>query len=273
MADHGSIDPVALLPSKRSRRDLNWQLCIICQTTQKEESLCESSEQGINKIKKACDIRLSHNDLSYENTLYRLMPFVDSLTDNKPKWHKSCYASFTSKVNLHSITKRHNQKKPDERLHSDAPDAYPTLTRIAVPQVRKLNIFKTVLSLHIYVSCLLSPYSSLQENNIFFQVDWKKCIFCQSRKREVIHLVQSFEVHERIHRCAAADYALKCRIGQNDLVAYEAHYHKCCKVKAERKPLPNSYDVSDRILRKTAIHQACHSCQSRSGKWLCLQYG
>ena len=43
------------------------------------------------------------------------------------------------------------------------------------------------------------------------------------------------EVNKLIHTCAATDYALKCRIGQNDLVAYEAHYHKSCRLTALRK--------------------------------------
>ena len=60
-----------------------------------------------------------------------------------------------------------------------------------------------------------------------------------------MHKVQSFEINEVIHKCAETDHALKCKIGQNDLVAYEAHYHKNCKRKAVRRCTVATTDSSD----------------------------
>ena len=62
-----------------------------------------------------------------------------------------------------------------------------------------------------------------------------KCVFCQKRKRESVHQVHSVEMNRFIHQCAKTDYALKCRVGENDLIAYKAHYHKSCKIAANRK--------------------------------------
>lgn len=80
---------------------------------------------------------------------------------------------------------------------------------------------------------------------LYFQVDLTECIFCQRSKRENFHLVQSFGVHNLIHKCIAEDYALKCRTGQNDLVAYEAHYHKTCRIKIERKSTTSTIGSAD----------------------------
>ena len=43
------------------------------------------------------------------------------------------------------------------------------------------------------------------------------------------------EMSKFIHHCAKTDHALKCSVGENDLIAYEAHYHKSCKIAANRK--------------------------------------
>ena len=66
------------------------------------------------------------------------------------------------------------------------------------------------------------------------KVDWTKCIFCQSRKHDKIHLVQTINVDTAIKKIAVTNHIIKCRIGQNDLIAYETHYHKSCKHQAEK---------------------------------------
>ena len=43
------------------------------------------------------------------------------------------------------------------------------------------------------------------------------------------------EMSKFIHHCAKTDYALKCCVGENDLIAYKAHYHKSCKIAANKK--------------------------------------
>ena len=133
MSDENNMDSVVLLPIKRRRSDLNWQLCIICQTIKPDESVSDGSVQGIDRVKEACEIRLNHKDTSYESTLDRLVPFINSLPDKIPKWHKICYASFTSKINLQRIIKRHQPEQPRQHEVVNVPA---TLTRQTVPQVR-----------------------------------------------------------------------------------------------------------------------------------------
>jgi hypothetical protein len=140
---------------------------------------------------------------------------MPELASKEPVWHKSCYASFRSKQNLLIITKRNSvDEQPDQPDNANVPT-----TRTEVPKV-----------------------------------DWTKCIFCQSCKRENVHQVQSKEVHRAINKIAEQDHYLKCRIGDNDLIAYEAHYHKSCKYQAENKQATDisSQTESESISNDTA---------------------
>ena len=100
-----NIQPVTSFPVKRKKVDLNFQLCILCQL-HKAESLSNGSQQGTNKIKESFEIRAACKDISYSDIIDLLSPYISNLLDNKPRWHKSRYATFTNKVNLHSIQYR-----------------------------------------------------------------------------------------------------------------------------------------------------------------------
>ena len=50
----------------------------------------------------------------------------------------------------------------------------------------------------------------------------------------------SYSVNNSILDVARTDYKRKCRIDENDLIAFEALYHKSCKLKAKRnRPTEN----------------------------------
>ncbi|KAG0711672.1 hypothetical protein GWK47_002241 [Chionoecetes opilio] len=190
------IEPLTVLPTKRRKTETNCSLCMFCQFP---ESLSDGSSQGITEVLSAFNERLSFEN---NDTLTRLLPYMTADCSSKqPKWHKSCYASFTSSNNIRVAQKRHQQTNPSA-LDKNSPGACTSsrsLTRVAVPKV-----------------------------------DWNKCIYCQCRKREKIHQVQSDEVEMAIYTHAKYDASLKCKIGENDLKAYEAHYHSSCKYQAER---------------------------------------
>lgn len=197
-----NIDPVAVVPPKRRKITVNYKMCLICQTSS-SSNISEGTELGIAKIQEACHIRRSHEDDSFTKAL-DIITSVDSLSENNPKWHKACYASFTSKVNLQNVIERHQRNQllgeqpgPSHKTPEQEENA---------PLTRK----------------------------IVQHVNWKLCIFCQQRKRDTIHLVQSEGVQNLIRQKADFDYKLKCRIGANDLIAYEAHYHKSCKYQTEK---------------------------------------
>ena len=193
-----NIQPVTSFPVKRKKVDLNFQLCILCQL-HKAESLSNGSQQGTNKIKESFEIRAACKDISYSDIIDLLSPYISNLLDNKPRWHKSCYATFTSKVNLQSIQDRSTKKENTDSL-------------------RPSTSSKVVLTRH-----------AVQD------VDWAKCIFCQKRKKtEKVHQVQSVDVKDAFHQFTEHDYSLKCKIGVSDLIMSKAHYHNTCKLKAQR---------------------------------------
>ena len=117
MAD--GIQPVTSFPMKRKRSDLNFQLCVLCQGN-KSEPLSNGSHQGINRINESLQIRASCKDVSYSDIIDLLSLYISNLLDYKPRWHKSCYAAFTSKVNLHSIQDRLNKDENPLTLISPA---------------------------------------------------------------------------------------------------------------------------------------------------------
>lgn len=50
-------------------------------------------------------------------------------------------------------------------------------------------------------------------------------------------------VNSNIKELAKRDYKVKCIIGENDLIADEAHYYKTCYIKAERQTVTKQPDT------------------------------
>ena len=102
-------------------------------------------------------------DEAFSETVHRLQDEIVNLEGHDPKWHKSCYASFTSSVNIQRLQQRSKRCGDDEVLkQEDVP-----LTRKVVPDV-----------------------------------NWERCIFCQTKKREALHQVQSMDVQGSIYNVA-----------------------------------------------------------------------
>ena len=203
--DDQTIVPTVVLPVKKRRVETNWTKCVFCQGT---DTLSCSSQQGIHKVYSSLLERLLHESTDLVTRLRNDLSSVDHLLSKQPKWHKSCYASFTNRSNIDLVKKRHSDMSPFVNTDGASGSTRPQ-TRIIVPKV-----------------------------------DWKKCIYCQSRKRDKVRQVQSDEVEATIKGHAKFDENLKCRIGENDLISYEAHYHPSCKYKANR---PTDPDVNSKI--------------------------
>ncbi len=116
---------------------------------------------------------------------------IDCLVEKKAKWHKRCYASFTSRNNVERIEKRF------EKTLCESRPITPDLTATCTTPITR----KSVPS-----------------------VDWKGCIFCQSRiKGKQLHRVEATLVESSIKEIAKTNYMLKCKIGENDLIAHMKH--------------------------------------------------
>lgn len=190
-----TIEPAVVIPTKRRKVETNWSKCVFCQGA---EALSCASQQGIKRLFASFADRANHETTEI---LTRLEPDIttpEHLTEKQPKWHKSCYATFTNQTNIDFVKKRHTENTAALAVTEASTSTRP-LTRTIIPKV-----------------------------------DWKQCIYCQIRKREKVHQVQSDEVEARIRHHSQYDYTLKCKIGENDLISYEAHYHSSCKHKADK---------------------------------------
>ena len=183
------MGPVAVIPTKCTKLSKNFKLWIFCQKNT-PNPLSDGFVESCRKVKDAYDIRTVNNDTS--NSISYLEDHISNLTECSPEWHKNCYSSFTSKPNIQRVVDRAQkvgENAPGASSKVDITEETCTLTRRLVPNV-----------------------------------DWKKCIYCQTRKKnEVVHQVMSQNTSDAIHEHALYNHSLKCRIGENDLIAYEAH--------------------------------------------------
>lgn len=167
--------------------------------------LMNCTGSGTEKLMSSFEMQKRFSDIcdhAMQNTLDHLHKNLDNLVTNNGMWHKSCYASFTSQQNIKHLVEWHC--KTDSYTHQPKP---------------------SVSSGQDNSSLTISAVAG---------VDWKLRIFCQKRTWKHLQQVMTDVVNSSIREIANKDYKLKCLIGINDLIAYEAHYHKSCKVKAER---------------------------------------
>lgn len=85
-----------LLPAKRKKLT-NYKQCIICQSINKGACLRKAQVPSIEKLIYAAHVR---KDECFE----RLHVDFGNLTSRDVLWHNSCYASYTSERNLHSLS-------------------------------------------------------------------------------------------------------------------------------------------------------------------------
>ena len=123
---------MADLLTKRRKTDINFQECILCQANRHDLSrtpLHKDGSQGLQRIKDVCEIRLKHNDPAYSDTLQSLSPYLKELETHEPKWHKTCYASFTSKANIQSLVNRSGHDGKQGPSTSETPEVMQPMTR------------------------------------------------------------------------------------------------------------------------------------------------
>lgn len=96
--EHAS--PLKLASAKRQRLSLNFEKCIICQLSPKNEKLSHATEKGLQNVIAASTIR---QDGLGKNI---------SPPEGQVQYHKSCYASYTSQRNLTSTQSKLRATNP-----------------------------------------------------------------------------------------------------------------------------------------------------------------
>ena len=202
------VNPVGILKRSSSSKETDLDICVFCQE-QKEDHLnkCVSIETK-HKVKECLSLRRKYRDEDKRVMLDRLEALEQIVWENDQPicWHKSCYATFTSKHNITRLQRRHQEKSTLECHMED--DTLPSS----------------------------SMNTRSQPSNL---VDWDKCIFCQTEdKNTKIHTVKTLDKSTKIMNMAKHNSAMHFRLsGTNDLIAASGKYHQKCLLKFERDTL------------------------------------
>ena len=81
--------------SKKSRTVSSWELCIICQISC-DDTLSKASEKGKCTLFKAVGLRKD----DVHRRLHDEFDSLDLIPTDRIKYHRSCYESYTSKINF-----------------------------------------------------------------------------------------------------------------------------------------------------------------------------
>ena len=109
-------------PMLNLKRDRSTDVtqCIICQEKKSDKLLC-AAEQGLTKLKESVQIRQKHRDCQNRIARDRLVLILTTNPDSLV-WHKSCYASFTSKTNISRLQNRNYSESCEAGTNASAGD-------------------------------------------------------------------------------------------------------------------------------------------------------
>ena len=133
---------------------MDWQYIVECMhilSTHTFSNVTSSTDcSSLCKVKSAHVSRIKFGDISTKDTLDQLTPDIERLPQKNAKWHKLCYATFTSQQHINQLEARQKmQETPLLQAVESTSHAIP-LTTTSLPGV-----------------------------------DWKLCIFCQRRTRQI----------------------------------------------------------------------------------------
>ena len=187
-----------LFPLKRPKKTVNWNKCLICQSTNSKETLRQASADGITTFKEACSRQR-------DDVFERLSSDIKHMSTMQVLWHGKCYQSYTSKRNLLFV---------------------------------RFTSSTSTQGLHTMVDCEgdTDVSASRSSRSRVVPLDWSLCLFCQKKKhkscRELLN-VRSFDACQSIRHAAEIrnDENMLLKIHGIDLIAAEAKYHKVCRSK------------------------------------------
>ena len=179
------------------RNATDWELCAICQASNKEELRCPADSKRPDKgvgyktladnIKEFAELGCMPIDLCLSR-LDEGDGIEATFTKQKARWHKDCYILFNA-----TKLKRAQKRQSTSQLEVPAAGKY---TRSNATALAKETII---------------------------------CFLCESDKLP-LHKVSTLGVDARVRECAAVmnDEKLLAKLSCGDLIALEAHYHRHC---------------------------------------------
>ena len=90
--------------SVKRQRPIALKNCIICQE-EKRDKLLSSTDKGLSTLQDAAHSRKSFQDLNNRFTIDRITSMFDANHEQSMVWHRSRYASFTSKAHILRLSK------------------------------------------------------------------------------------------------------------------------------------------------------------------------
>ena len=207
-------------PEKRARTEINYKLCIKCQSSKKEqlkEPPPSEEHSTYDKFLTAIRLRASFGNSEYVTLSEKIGDLTaGDLNDKHVVWHRTCYAASTNKEHI----------KRDEKRYRRA---------CATSDVSLLHrtIGRPAISSHHEEPEELSV-SERYTRSKSMKYDKSKCFFCQGKVQGVLHECQSGNVGTQIHDIVQhsnnpewkVNYA--CVISDNDALSQDIVYHKQC---------------------------------------------
>ena len=181
-----------------NRNVTDWELCVICQESNKEGLQCPADSRRADKgagYKTLADNLKQFADLGYmpkDVNLSRLDEgdgIAAAFFKHRARYHKSCYALFNS-----------TKLKRAQKRKSEAPDEPPAGGKFT------------------------------RSNALAYTKDTSpSCFLCESDKQP-LHRVSTLSLDARVRECANVlnDEKLLAKLGGEDLIALEASYHASC---------------------------------------------
>lgn len=192
--------------SLKRQRPIALKNCIICQE-EKRDKLLSSTDKGLSTLQDAAHSRKSFQDPNNRFAIDRITSMFDANREQSMVWHRSCYASFTSKAHI-------------LRLSKPAPS---TVTSASLE--------------HEEAGPSSRPPSRSCRSSTGAALDWEACIFCQDTSTKgKLSSVTTFKMSDQILEASKYDQKLSVHLaGIIDLIASEGKYHVSCFVKFTRQ--------------------------------------
>ena len=201
----------------------DFEKCIICQTTDKQNSLVKKPKlSSLKALKEALEKRYMYKDTSITLLHQRLSKYsAEDLEEKSARYHGGCYKS-----NTHVKTITQAQKRFDESLQGKTST---TKAFVGRPGKRSSDIVVESVSKR-----LRSSSGAIYNKDL--------CVLCQEeRPKSSLHTVEFLEMGTRMFEVARnlSDKTLFIRLNSisaaNDGIANDVRYHRYCWIDAQRQ--------------------------------------